>query len=204
MRGKFIVVEGGEGAGKSSALSWLKEKLSEGFLFTREPGGSPNAEAIRELVLAPREEDLDTLTQLLLFEAARREHVLTTILPALESGTTVICDRFSAGTYAYQVVAGKRPDLKDFFNAVDALVRGEAIPDHTIFLDLEPAVGIARKKDSNEALNVFDQKALVFHEEVRRGLKEYISDKPHTVIDASKSREEVREALKEVIMTCVQ
>jgi len=202
MRGKFIVLEGGEGAGKSSTIAWLKGKLPKGkFIFTREPGGTKNAEEIREIIVAKREDELDTLTLLLLFEAARREHVLKTITPALEAGKHVVCDRFSASTYAYQIVAGEHEDLKKFFLEIDDLVCDDVVPDHTLFLDLDPNIGIARKSESGDRLNVFDEKALVFHESVRTGMTEYLAGVPHTIIDAGKPQEEVRERIKEVILS---
>ncbi|MFQ5540976.1 MAG: dTMP kinase [Candidatus Paceibacteria bacterium] len=201
MRGKFIVLEGGEGAGKSSALSWLKSEFPAGkFMFTREPGGSVNAEEIRNTIVANRPDELDVLTHLLLFEAARREHVLKTIRPALASGTNIICDRFSPSTYAYQVVAGKGVRYKDFFLEADALVCGDTVPDFIVFLDVDPKVGIARKRCSGEHLNVFDEKNIAFHEKVRTGMKEYCTGKPHVVIDAHPSQEEVREEVKRVIL----
>lgn len=203
-KGKFIVLEGGEGSGKSSAISYLKDKLpAANFLFTREPGGTENAEEIRRVILKKRPEPLNTLSQLLLFEAARREHVAKKILPALERGLNVICDRFSASTYAYQIVAGDGVAYKDFFFEADALARTGATPDHTIFLDVDPAVGIARKTSSGEYLNVFDEQDIVFHEQVRLGMKGYLTGEPHTVVDAGKPQQEVREEVKRVILELV-
>lgn len=198
------MLEGGEGSGKSSAVSYLRDELpAEQFLFTREPGGTENAEEIRGIILRTRPEPLDTLSQLLLFEAARREHVSKTILPALERGFNVICDRFSASTYAYQIIAGDGGAYKDFFLEVDALARASTVPDHTIFLDIDPAVGLARKTDSGEHLNVFDEKDLAFHRSVRAGIREYLENKSHTVIDAGQSQPEVREEVKQVILSLI-
>ncbi|XKT74578.1 MAG: dTMP kinase [Patescibacteria group bacterium UBA2163] len=205
MKGKFIVLEGGEGAGKSSAISWLKDELSaEHILFTREPGGTFNAEEIREVILKHRDDDLDSLTQILLFEAARREHVLNKVIPALKEGTHVICDRFSASTYAYQIIAGGSDAYKDFFLRVDALAVDGAIPDHTILLDVDPEIGIARRNGAAEDNNVFDDKKLEFHQNVRIGMKEYLAERPHTIIDAGQTQDEVREAVKHVIMKEIQ
>lgn len=199
-KGLFIVLEGGEGSGKSSAVQWLKEQLSsEEFLFTREPGGVENAEEIREVVLKKRESPLDTLTHLLLFEAARREHVVKKILPTLAKGTHVICDRFSASTYGYQIVAGEGGSYEALFKTIDDTVREGHQPDLTIFLDLDPAVGIARKVGSNEALNAFDEQELAFHEQVRFGIRSYIQNINHRVVDASKTREEVRSEIQSII-----
>lgn len=205
MKGKFIVLEGGEGAGKSSAISWLKEHLNvENILFTREPGGTFNAEEIREVILKHRDDDLDPLTQILLFEAARREHVLQKVIPALEAGKHVVCDRFSASTYAYQIVAGGSDAYKDFFLHVDALATGDVIPDHTILLDVDPEIGTARRNGAVEDNNVFDDKKLEFHQNVRVGLKEYLAERPHTVIDAGQTQSDVCEAVGQVIMREIQ
>ena len=202
MRGKFIVFEGGEGAGKSSTIAWLKGELPEGeFTFTREPGGTANAEEIREIIVAHRRDDLDPLTLILLFEAARREHMQSTILPALESGKHVICDRFSASTYAYQIVAGAGSVYRQFFLDSDSLVCGDTAPSHTILFDVEPEVGFLRKNNSGEHLNVFDEKDSAFHHAVRSGMKEYLKDKPHMVIDAGKSQQAVREEVKRIILS---
>lgn len=201
-RGKLVVIEGGEGSGKSSAVSWLKSELGEeGVLFTREPGGTENAEEIRELLLKKRTDPLDVVSQLLLFEAVRREHVLKKIAPALEVGVHVVCDRFSASTYAYQIVAGAGVEYKDFFLTTDTLVKGGIEPDHTVFLDVTPEVGLARRAHSGEALNVFDEQSLTFHRAVQHGIAEYLRDRPHTVIDADKPQQEVREEVKRVMLS---
>lgn len=201
MHGKFIVLEGGEGSGKTSAVSWLKDELPAAqFLFTREPGGTENAEEIREVVLKNRSEQLDTFTQILLFEAARREHVSKKIIPALESGTHVICDRFSSSTYAYQIIAGAGAEYEKIFLDIDRAARNGLEPDLTIFLDIEPKVGVARKVSSDEDLNVFDTQNLSFHEKVRSGIQAYLQKRNHVIIDAGKTQSEVREAIKETIV----
>lgn len=201
MRGKFIVIEGGDGSGKSSAVSWLKDELKgEPILFTREPGGTEAAEEIRDMLVKKREEPLDVFTELLLFEAARREHAMKKIAPALEAGTHVVCDRFSASTYAYQIVAGGASDYERLFHMLDAFARGSATPDFTIYLDVDPEVGIARKHSSGDELNVFDEKELAFYTAVRDGIKRYIKDVPHAIIDASAPQQEVREAVKGAII----
>ena len=196
MTGRFVVIEGGEGAGKSSLVATLKSRLPYTYVFTREPGGTDAAEELRNTIVAKRAAPLDVLTQILLFAAARREHMQKVVLPALARGQHVICDRFSASTYAYQVVAGAGAAYKDFFNIVDDLVRAGTEPGLWVFLDIEPAIGLARKSSSGDVLNAFDEKDLAFHEAVRRGMKEYLAPRRHVVIDASKSKEEV---LKEVM-----
>ncbi len=197
-----MVIEGGEGSGKSSAVSWLKTELGEeNIVFTREPGGTENAEEIRELILKKRGDPLDVLTQLLLFEAVRREHVLKKIAPALASGKHVVCDRFSASTFAYQIVAGAGSAYEEFFLATDTLVKGDIEPAHTIFLDVTPEVGLARRANSGEALNVFDEKSVAFHRSVADGIRRYLAARPHTVIDADQGQQEVRDGVKRVILS---
>lgn len=200
-KGVFIAIEGGDGSGKSSVVAWLKQELGEEkFLFTREPGGTDAAEEIREVLVKHREQDLEVLTQLFLFEAGRTEHVVKKIRPALESGRHVVTDRFSASSFAYQVVAGGAPHLKAFFEMADALARGGLTPDLTLFLDVSPEVGLARKGTSGDALNTFDKKDMAFYVNVRRGVKEYLADKPHVIIDAEKPQQNVREEIKKIIL----
>ncbi|MEK7613410.1 MAG: dTMP kinase [Patescibacteria group bacterium] len=200
-KGVFIAIEGGDGSGKSSAVQWLKQELGEEkFLFTREPGGIDSAEEIRNVLVKHREQDLEVLTQLFLFEAGRTEHVTKKIRPALESGMHVITDRFSASSYAYQVVAGGAPHLKSFFEDADQRARGGLLPDLTIFLDVAPEIGIARKSSSGDELNTFDTKELAFYTNVRNGVKEYLADKPHVTINAEQSQENVRGAIKKEIL----
>lgn len=199
-KGKFIVIEGGEGSGKSSAVAWLKSKFPENSLvFTREPGGTEAAEEIRAVLIKKRSEHLDVLTQIALFAAARREHMRTKVIPALKVGKHVICDRFSASTYAYQIVAGNGAEHKKFFEIVDTAARDGIEPDLTVFLDVDPTIGLARKSSSGDELNVFDERELSFHEAVRRGMKEYLTTRPHTVVDASQSQQQVREAVYDAV-----
>ncbi len=200
-RGLFIVLEGGEGSGKSSVVSWLKDELPKNdFLFTREPGGVENAEEIREVVLKNRQEQLNTFTQILLFEAARHEHVSKKIIPALEAGRHVVCDRFSSSTYAYQIIAGAGAEYEKLFLEIDRTARNGLEPDLTVFLDVDPAVGLQRKVSSHDPLDVFDQQDISFHEKVREGIKSYLQKRNHTIIDAGKAQNEVREAIKEAVL----
>lgn len=204
-QGRFIVIEGGDGSGKSSAVSWLKTELTDlPVLFTREPGGTDAAEEIRDVIVKNRAEPLEVRTQLFLFEAARTEHVEKKIVPALAAGTHVVCDRFSASSYAYQVIAGNAEHLKDFFLSVDDVARAGLEPDLTILLDVDPEVGLRRKHISGEELNTFDTKELAFYHAVRRGVKEYLAEKPHVIIDAGQTREQVREEVKRVILKTIQ
>lgn len=205
MRGKFIALEGGEGSGKSSAVEFLKKELKDfNVVFTREPGGNDNAEEIRNVLVRSREDDLDVLTQILLFEASRRENMVKKVLPALEQGQHVISDRFSAATYGYQLVAGDGMQFEPLFNFVDPVVRENVYPDMTLYLDVDPDVGLSRKHASGDELNAFDVKEAEFYTRVREGMKKYIEDKPHMVIDANQEQQKVREEVKRAILSCIE
>lgn len=203
--GKFIVLEGGDGAGKSTAAAWLAEEFkTANIVFTREPGGTDSAEEIRETLVRKRGEELDVFTELLLFEAARREHVTKKIIPALESGAHVICDRFSAATYGYQIVAGKGQEYETLFFLLDEKARAGREPDLTVYLEVDPEIGIARKRGSGDALNIFDEKQTTFHERVNEGIRRYLRERPHIIIDANKSQEEVRMEVKRAILSYIE
>ena len=194
-RGLFITFEGGEGCGKSTHIKTLREYLAKkGFdcLCTREPGGSPISEKIRRLLLSPEDgKDMDAKTEILLFEAARRQHAKQTILPALEAGRIVISDRFFDSTTAYQGAA-RRLDPKDV-EWLNNFAAGEAVPDLTILLDLpvEEGLGRAAKRDAHNADRMGSQ-TLEFYQKVRAAfLKLAESDKNRfAVVSAEGSREE--------------
>jgi dTMP kinase len=203
MTGRFIVLEGGEGAGKSSVQQALGERLrADGVdvLLTREPGGTPLGERIRELVLAQRALD-DPLAELLLFEAARAHLVAAVIRPALERGTLVICDRFAASSVAYQGYA--RGLGRDIVEAANAIATGGLEPDLTLLLDLPADRGLARRAREGSA-NHFDAAGLAFHERVRAGFLELARESPSSwrVIDASQPLDAVvAAAYAEIVVT---
>jgi dTMP kinase len=211
-RGKFVVFEGGEGSGKTSCLAWLRGQLDpRQCLFTREPGGTPFSEAVRNVVLKHWEHTTDALEQMLLMETARSYHVRHVIAPALARGQHVLCDRFSASTYAYQVYAEDGDDerVRQLFNAIEFMTttigRTSVIPNHWIFLDVEPEEGLARLDGRVAERTVFDDAALEFHRRVREGLKFFLQFRPHTCIDTTTMGEgAVREAVlvkvKEVLL----
>ncbi len=164
--GRFITLEGMEGVGKSSNLAsaaqWL-ERRGVDVLVTREPGGTPLAEAVRELLLAVREEPVAPLTELLLMFAARAQHLATVIEPALTSGRWVLCDRFTDATYAYQG-GGRQLDVA-VIAALEQLVHPQRQPDLTLFLDLEWEV--AKERIERRELDRFEQEAADFFDRVR-------------------------------------
>ena len=200
--GRFIVLEGGEGAGKSSVQQALGERLhAAGFdvLLTREPGGTGLGERIRELVLAQRSVD-DPLAELLLFEAARAHLVSGVIRPALDAGRTVICDRFAASSVAYQGFG--RGLGREVVERANAMATGGLAPDLALLLDLPVEAGLARRAGVGGA-NHFDAEDMAFHERVRAGFLKLAGEAPGRwrVIDASRPLADVIEAAYGVVST---
>lgn len=168
MSGLFITLEGPEGAGKSTNRDYLAERLrSQGcdVLLTREPGGTPLAERIRELLLAPSAEPMAADTELLLVFAARAQHLAQVIRPALAAGKVVLCDRFTDATYAYQ--GGGRGLAAERIAVLEQFVQGELRPDLTLVFDLPVEVGLARAA-ARGRLDRFEQEAQDFFEAVRQ------------------------------------
>lgn len=197
-RGQFISFEGGEGAGKSTQSQLLCQHL-ETFgvetLATREPGGSPGAEEIRALLVSGQVERWDPLTEALLHNAARHDHVQRTILPALERGIWVITDRFLDSTLAYQGY-GQGVDL-DKVKRLGELAAGAAVPDLTLILDLPVADGFARTERRADGASRYEQMDRAMHERLRRGLLS-IAEAQATrcrVIDAAPDTESVHQAV---------
>lgn len=171
-RARFITFEGGEGAGKSTQARLLADRLRAAgiaSIVTREPGGSPLAERIRDLVLSNSGPAADALSEALLFSAARVDHLAQTIRPALAEGRWVICDRFSDSTRVYQGIGGV-PDAT--LDMLERVVVGETRPDLTIVLDIDAASGLARaeaRRTGADAADRFEARDLDFHEKLRAG-----------------------------------
>ena len=168
-RGRFISFEGGEGAGKSTQARRLVDGLRARGLevvATREPGGSPGAESIRDLVLNGAADRWSPVTETLLMYAARRDHVERVIRPALARGAWVVCDRFADSTRAYQGAGGGTDP--GFIAALETYVLAEVRPDLTLIFDLAPAVGLQRAAVRGGEMR-FDSKGLAFHERLRAG-----------------------------------
>lgn len=188
-RGRFITLEGGEGAGKTTQQGLLADALRAAgldVLTTREPGGSPGAEEIRRLFVSGDPGRWDAMTELLLIYAARRDHVQRTILPALNAGTLVLCDRFADSTMAYQGYG--RGLGRDAVETVHRLVLGELRPDLTLVFDLPPEQGLARaagRTGSGETR--FEEMDLEFHRRLRAAFLEIAGLEPRrcVVIDAA-------------------
>lgn len=188
MSGKFITIEGCEGAGKSTqarllALS-ISSRLRQNVLLTREPGGSPGAEKIRGLLL-DRESSWDGLTEVMLFLAARRDHAQRVIAPAVSDGRWVVCDRFMDSTIAYQGY-GRGLGVPSLVMLNRLVLEGLA-PDLTIMLDVPPSEGLSRRRQQSRALDRLEMEELAFHERARAGFLMTASQNPHrcVVVDAT-------------------
>jgi len=193
-RGLFIVLDGGEGVGTTTASQAAVIALeNQGLpvLWSREPGGSPYAEEIRKLILSDTAKHADAETMFGLFWAARRDHVVQTVIPALQKGATVICDRFDSSTWAYQIYAEEQRQLSMLFWAMRKQYLGEWVPDCYILLDVAPSIALPRAKSRTDKPTHFDERELDFHTKVREGFKEFTHFVPHRVIDAGESKEEV-------------
>lgn len=206
-RGLFITVEGGEGVGKSTNIAFLEEHLkSRGvdLVVTREPGGTPLAESIRDLLLQVDTESISHTTELLLMFAARAQHIQEVIEPALASGRWVLCDRFTDATYAYQS-GGRRIDSRKV-QQLEQLVQGELRPDYTLLFDAPVDIGMARARGRGE-LDRFEQEQLDFFERVRRTYLKLAQESSgrFRVVDANQELAEVQVQLNEVckeLLTC--
>lgn len=203
MRGRFITLEGGEGAGKSTHATLVRDALARRgheVLLTREPGGAPNAERVRALLLAPSEVPWNPLSEALLHFAARREHLLFAIRPALERGAWVVCDRFTDSTRVYQ---GYGQGLAlDTIERLDASVCEGLRPDLTIVLDLSAEAGLARAKARDEGRGSrYERMDLAFHRRLRDGFREIARREPKrcVLIDAEAAVETVHAAILSAI-----
>jgi dTMP kinase len=198
-KGKFIVFEGGEGSGKDTQIELLKPLFPDA-VFTKEPGGTKLGEELRQLLLEKRDQELDALTELFLFSAARVRFMEEIVRPSLSSGRTVVSNRFALSTIAYQVYGRERPDLLEFVKAAIKQSVGEDMPDLTIVLDIDPKIGIERVKGRNQSLTRFDAESLAFHERVRQGFLKHASELgPSAVIDASMPAENVHAEVQKAI-----
>ncbi len=207
--GRFITFEGGEGAGKSTQVRLLAERLRGHGLdvvVTREPGGTPFAEQVRALILSPDVAEHEPLSEALLFYAARADHIDKVIGPALRRGAFVLCDRFSDSTRVYQSIAGGLAER--VLERLEETVVGQARPDLTIILDIDPGVGLARAQarrasesgsvrssaGSSEAgagADKYERQKLAFHEKLRAGFLAIAAREPSrcVVIDGDRPAE---------------
>ena len=196
--GLFITVEGVEGAGKSTNLSYIISYLEQSgidVIHTREPGGTPFAESVRELLLAPREENVDEVAELLLMFAARAQHLKSLIQPALKQGKWVVCDRFTDATYAYQG-AGRELGF-DIVAKLEQLVQKDFRPDRTFFLDISVEQGMQRVISRGEK-DRFELEQSQFFERVRNAYLAMVEQQPERfiLIDSSQSLNQVQLDIK--------
>ena len=201
MTGRFITVEGIEGVGKTTNIDFIHRQLlaaGREVLLTREPGGTPLAEAIRGLLLDPEYTGMDARCELQLVFAARAEHLAKVIRPALEQGKWVLCDRFTDATYAYQ--GGGRGIETSIIAALEMLVQGDFRPDLTLLLDVPVAVGLARA-GKRGALDRFEQEQVDFFDRVRMCYLDMAWEHParYRVIDAAQPLAQVQQDLAAVL-----
>lgn len=201
-RGRFITLEGGEGAGKTTAAEvverWLQEQ-GRHVIRTREPGGTPAAEKVRSLLLDPATGELEPMTELLMMFAARAENLARIIRPALAAGQDVLCDRFSDASRAYQG-GGRRLGIQ-VVNRLAGLVHPDLQPDLTLLLDVPVAVGMARVVERGGDTDRFEQARSDFLERVRAAYLTQASLEPEriVVIDAGQSLDRVRDRITAVL-----
>jgi dTMP kinase len=210
MTAKFITIEGGEGVGKSTQISVLRDAIvARGFevVLTREPGGTPRAERIRELLLENSEEAMPPDCELLLMFAARATHVHNVICPALARGAWVICDRFTDATYAYQ--GGGRGFDVEFIATLERSVLAGLRPDLTLLLDAPIEISSARARARNTAVGStdrFEREQQSFFERVREAYLQRARMEPEriVVIDAAQTQSQVSEAIQRVVRARLQ
>ena len=202
MRGRFITFEGGEGAGKSTQISFLAaalERLGISVVQTREPGGSPGAEEVRALLVKGEAGRWDGISETLLLFAARRNHLQTVIRPALERGAWVLCDRFNDSTLAYQGY-GRGLD-SDWLAGLYHAVSEGLEPDLTLYLDVPVEVGLARAGRRGDDENRFEGLADAFHLKIRSGFQAIVRANPQrcATIDGMGSVDEIRRVILETV-----
>lgn len=205
-KGLFITVEGIEGAGKSTAIQFLQQKLAQtmiSFILTREPGGTEIAESIRKILLQHYTEKMTAHTELLLFFAARAQHIETVIKPALQAKQWLICDRFTEASYAYQG-GGRQIDLK-FIAQLEKQIQADLQPDVTILLDL-PIHMIAKRISQRNILDRIEQEQLDFFQRVREVYlqRAALFSKRFHVIDASQNLNMVKQQLNDLLSHLIQ
>lgn len=200
-KGRFITLEGGEGVGKSTQAQLLAKRLElmgVAVVLTREPGGSPGAEALRKVILSGAAATFGPAAEAILFSAARIDHVDHTIAPALESGVWVVCDRFTDSTRAYQGAAGKLDPA--MIASLERVAVGDIRPDLTLVLDLAADKGLARaaaRRGMDAVADRFEREGAAFHEILRQAFLAIARAEPRRcfVIDADRSSQEVAQAI---------
>lgn len=202
-RGKFISLEGIDGAGKSSHVEWLRERIAttgRTVIVTREPGGTVLGEHIRALML---NEAMDLRTETLLAFAARQEHLVALIEPALAAGTWVVSDRFTDATYAYQ--GGGRGLESERIAALEQWVQQGLQPDLSLYFDVPANVGIARRRAASAELDRFERERADFFERVRAAYLQRAAADPQRlrVVDGTRTLDQVRAELQSILQAVI-
>jgi dTMP kinase len=207
VKGLFITFEGTEGSGKSTQISLLADYLrSEGraFTLTREPGGTPIGDQVRKILLDPSNKALDPKAELLLYAASRVQHLAEKIIPALEAGQVVLCDRFSDATLAYQGY-GRGLDI-EVIRALDRIVTAGLHPHLTVLLDLDVVAGLSRARGRNSSSGLehegrFENEDTAFHERVRQGYLALAKAEPDRirVVNAARTPAEVQKDVRRIV-----
>ena len=201
-KGKFITFEGPDGSGKTTVSKAVCERLQAmGYpvRYTREPGGSRIAEAIRDIILDPANTEMDPRCEALLYAASRRQHLVEIVLPCMENGTHVLCDRFVDSSIAYQGYA--RGIGADEVLAVNRFATDDVMPEKTIYLDIPAEVGLERIRANRRETDRLDQEGIAFHKAVYQGYQNVVNDNSERMIriDASGAVEEVIEQALAVV-----
>jgi dTMP kinase len=200
--GRFITIEGVDGAGKGVQSRLLRDELQGSgvdVLLTREPGGSPGAEEIRNLLVHGAADRWDAMTELLLIYAARRDHLTKTIMPALEAGRWVISDRFADSSRAFQGLAGGLG--LDVVDVIHTQVVGNFVPDLTLVLDIDPEQSLARTVARGGRDDRFEKKGLTYQQSVREAFLQLARSSPrtHKLVDATRSVDEVAHDILRIV-----
>ncbi|MVX67312.1 dTMP kinase [Clostridium chromiireducens] len=202
-KGLFIVFEGGEGTGKTTAIDSIYNWIIDNNLNcikTREPGGITISEQIRQVVLSKENKAMDARTEALLYAAARRQHLVEKVIPALEEGAIVLCDRFVDSSLAYQGHA-RNLGIEEIMS-INKFAIGEYMPDISVLFDLDPQIGLERISNNDcREINRLDLEKLDFHQRVREGYNIIFDNNKDRIvkIDASKSKESVIDQIKNIL-----
>ncbi|MGC9503248.1 dTMP kinase [Baaleninema sp.] len=203
MTGLFVVFEGIEGCGKTTQLqrtcNWLRSRVAASVVVTREPGGTELGQQLRRVLLEVREgESIGDRAELLLYAADRAQHVEQYIKPQLASGAIVLCDRYTDSTVAYQGYG--RQLNRELIDRLNHIATGGLEPDLTLWLDVEPEIGLDRARQRGEA-NRLEREALDFHRRVRQGYAELAQQYPHRIvrIDGTRSPDQVEQKIQQIL-----
>ena len=206
-KGKFITVEGQDGAGKTTNIKFIRDQLKQSgidVLLTREPGGTKLGEELRNLMLSVHDLAINDMAELLMMFAARAQHISQVIRPAIRAGTWVLCDRFTDATFAYQ--SGGRGLPPHSVETLERLVQGDLQPDLTLLLDVDLSTGQARSRQRNAGRDRFESEQMAFKQRVRDAYLDLARQQPNRicVIDASLELSEVQKQILNVLNRFVE